>query len=224
MSLQATLGVGLLLGMRHAVDPDHLVVVTALLKQERGRLAALRTAVIWGLGHSIAFFGVGLSIIALGLRVPAAWERLAEALVASMLVGLGALQILESAATLSPPLLPRGRGLRPAAAGFVHGLAGSAGVSLLALSTLQSPRGALLYLAAFAVGTIVGMGISTTLVSFPLSAIRRAPPAVSRLMYTFAGFASVCFGLILFISLIVRHEPGSQEDHAGTHAIENISK
>ncbi len=198
MSLPLTLGVGMLLGARHAVDADHLVVVAAMLERERGLAGALRTAALWGAGHSLTFLGMGLAIVALGLRVPASFERAAEVTVAVMLVGLGLLHVASRGPVLEDePKRERRSGIRPLAAGIVHGLAGSAGIALLALTTIPSVHGAIFYLLAFGVGTVLGMGVSTALLSYPLGLSRRASPAVRRGITLAAGLASIGVGLLL---------------------------
>ncbi|MDC3958804.1 hypothetical protein [Polyangium jinanense] len=198
MSLPLTLGVGMLLGARHAVDADHLVVVAAMLERERGLGGALRTAALWGLGHSLTFLGLGLAIVALGLRVPASFERAAELSVAVMLIGLGLLHMTSRAPGVEgKPRMKHRSVFRPLAAGIVHGLAGSAGIALLALTTIPSVRGAILYLLAFCAGTVLGMGVSTALLSFPLGLSKRASPAVRRGITLAAGASSIGLGLIL---------------------------
>ena len=96
MSLPVAVGVGLLLGARHAIDADHIVAITTMLGRERGFSSAIRTSVLWGLGHSVTFLGIGVSIVALGLRVPASFERAADMAVAAMLVALGAAHVYRS--------------------------------------------------------------------------------------------------------------------------------
>jgi hypothetical protein len=186
----------MLLGARHALDADHLVVVTAMLERERGLAGALRTAALWGAGHSLTFLGVGFAIIALGLRVPASFELAGELLVAVMLVGLGLLHV-SSRASEDKAKREHHAGIRPLAAGIVHGLAGSAGVALLALTTIPAVHDAIFYLLAFGVGTVLGMGVTTVLVSFPLGLSRCASPAVRRGITLTAGFSSIGVGLLL---------------------------
>src|SRR6185312_3871108 len=85
----SALGVGLLLGMRHATDSDHVVTITTIVKLEEGLRSALRVAVAWGLGHSATFFCVGAAIVLFGWQVPEALEQVAELGVAALLIGLG---------------------------------------------------------------------------------------------------------------------------------------
>jgi nickel/cobalt transporter (NicO) family protein len=193
-----TLGVGMLLGARHAVDADHLVVVATMLERERGLGGALRTAVLWSAGHSCTFLGVGLGIIALGLRVPDAFERAAELAIAFMLIALGFWHWKSARTTTEEKAQRPSRPLvRPIAAGIIHGLAGSAGIALLALTTIPTALGAILYLLAFGMGTVLGMVVSTALLSFPLGLSQRASLGKRRAMTALASAASIGLGLVL---------------------------
>jgi len=78
--------------------------------------------------------------------------------------------------------------------GAVHGMAGSAAVSLLVLATLPTPAGAVAYLLVFGAGTIVGMTALTAAMAYPValaSRMRRARTALA----VGAGFGSIAFGI-----------------------------
>jgi hypothetical protein len=80
---------GLLLGMRHATDPDHVIAVTAILSRERRLAAATRVGVIWGLGHTLTVLAVGTAIIIFKLAVPVRLGLAMEFAVAITLILLG---------------------------------------------------------------------------------------------------------------------------------------
>ncbi|MGH7914326.1 MAG: high-affinity nickel-transport family protein [Candidatus Binataceae bacterium] len=80
---------GLLLGMRHATDPDHVIAVTAILSRERRLAAATRIGVIWGLGHTLTLVAVGAAIIIFKLAVPVRLGLAMEFAVAITLILLG---------------------------------------------------------------------------------------------------------------------------------------
>jgi hypothetical protein len=84
---------GLLLGMRHAMDPDHVVAVTTIVSRERSVFHAAVIGVLWGLGHTITIFGVGSAIILLKLTIPPALGLTMELMVALMLILLGVLNL-----------------------------------------------------------------------------------------------------------------------------------
>ena len=85
--------------------------------------------------------------------------------------------------------------------GAVHGMAGSAAVSLLVLATLRSAWGAALYLAIFGLGTILGMTALTAAMAFPVSLALRVRRA-RRLLAFGAGVGSIAFGLVYAIRVL----------------------
>jgi cytochrome c biogenesis protein CcdA len=80
---------GLALGMRHAIDPDHVIAVTAILTRERRFTRAVRIGLIWGLGHSATVLAIGMGIIVFKLKVPARMGLTLEFMVAVVLILLG---------------------------------------------------------------------------------------------------------------------------------------
>ena len=192
MTLTWALLLGFGLGLRHATDADHVVAVGTLLRHDASPVRAARVAVLWGLGHTLTFFGLGILIVAAGVRVPLRFERVGEGVVAAMLIGLGTLALRRSQA--SPAA---GVGLRPVFIGVVHGLAGSAGIALLALATIPSTLGALVYLALFGVGTVAGMVLLTAFLSFPLGSMTRTRKGTPRLAVLVAAVMSIGLGASL---------------------------
>jgi high-affinity nickel-transport protein len=187
-SLLSALGIGFLLGMRHATDGDHVVAVTAIASGEKSIARAMRIGAAWGLGHSATLFLVGGAIVLFGLTVPPRLGLAFEMLVALMLIGLGAW-------TLSGRQVGHTHSIkRPIAVGFVHGLAGSAFVALLVLAAIPGWVSQLAYLALFGLGTVAGMALITAGIAVPFS---RAKGKVQRGIRIAAGVASIAFGLIL---------------------------
>jgi hypothetical protein len=80
---------GLMLGMRHATDPDHVVAVTTILTNERRLGAATRIGLVWGLGHTATVLAVGAAIILFKLSIPARLGLAMEFAVALVLILLG---------------------------------------------------------------------------------------------------------------------------------------
>src|ERR1700675_315510 len=80
---------GLLLGMRHATDPDHVIAVTAILSRERRLAAATLIGVVWGLGHTVTVLAVGAAIIIFKLAIPVRLGLAMEFAVAIVLILLG---------------------------------------------------------------------------------------------------------------------------------------
>jgi hypothetical protein len=87
--------------------------------------------------------------------------------------------------------------LRPLFVGLVHGLAGSAAVALLVLSTIRNPRWALLYLLIFGVGTIGGMMLITAAISLPFSFAGYKFAWLNKSLVVGSGVVSLVFGLFV---------------------------
>ena len=185
--------IGLLLGMRHATDADHVVAVTTIVSRQASLSRAALIGALWGLGHTLTLLGVGGAMILFKLVMPP-WLGLSlELLVAMMLVVLGIVSVIGG--DRSHRVLESNS--RPLIVGTIHGMAGSAAFTLLALPLIASPMLAAGYLLLFGVGTIAGMVVVTTAVAVPsLFAASRMDGARRALRLT-AGCASIAFGLYL---------------------------
>lgn len=154
------LALGCLLGLRHAFDPDHVVAITAIAARLRRPLAAGWIALAWGAGHTVTLLGVGALIVAGRLAIPTRAALALELGVGIVLIVLGARNLARCRRRRAPVPDPEHSERLPAEAfgvGLVHGLAGSAGVALLALAAVRTPEAALAYLVALSSGVILGM-------------------------------------------------------------------
>ena len=189
------LAVGFVLGLRHALDVDHLAAVSTIVSQRRSLWSSSLVGALWGLGHTASLLAVGVVVIGLHTAIPPGVARGLELGVAVMLIGLGAnlLRTLRSGDTIHhhahvhhghhhvhPHVHPAGAGTdaahhhalragrRPFLVGLVHGLAGSAGLMLVVLATIPSPALAVAYLVVFGLGSIGGMVAMSALLGLPL--------------------------------------------------------
>ncbi len=180
--LFAFIGIGFLIGFRHAFEADHLAAVSMLATRERGWVTSARLGLAWGAGHTGAVAAVALLIIVLGIRVPESMFSMFELLVAAMLIILGVSTLVAEArrhrrvlgdahahahhdhvAHVHPERI---RNMRSALGfGLAHGLAGSGAVIVLLVAAATSVREQFTYLFAFGVGTVGGMCIVSLLVS-----------------------------------------------------------
>jgi len=87
--------------------------------------------------------------------------------------------------------------IRPLVVGLVHGLAGSAAVALLALSTIKNPFWSTAYLLVFGFGTMLGMMLMTAAISMPLVYTGKKFFKINRYLVAISGFASAAFGFFL---------------------------
>lgn len=205
-SILLVLGIGFLLGLKHATDPDHIVAVTTFIGKERRIARGCTIGLFWGLGHTLALSVVGLAVV--GLKIPMSkWlaERL-ELGVAVMLIILGARLI----ATVHTKWHEHHHdfewtrlGLRPLLVGIVHGTAGSAALTLLVLSTISSTLHALLYIVVFGIGSMVGMVVISLLLAIPLSLARERMAGLMRPIQVSTGIFSCLFGLYLGATILM---------------------
>lgn len=214
---------GFLVGMRHALEADHLAAVATLARESRGVWDSAFRGAVWGLGHTLTLFLVGGACLLLGGVVPDGFARAAEAGVGAMLVALG-LQVflrMRRRGVLGPasdpqPAEPRAPGHRRALViGLVHGLAGSAALLLLALEATPSPWLGLLYIAIFGLGSVGGMAVLSAALAVPFATpLRRQardqahdqsrwPHRLHRGLEAAVGVAAVAVGLWVLVEVVV---------------------
>jgi high-affinity nickel permease len=199
-SVWIVLAVAVLLGLRHATDPDHLAAVTTLVASGRGRAArrAGELGLAWGLGHATTLFVFGLPVILLHAFLPALVQQGAETAVGLVIIYL-AVRLLRRwvRGELRFHAHPDAHGPRTRKAAFsiglVHGMGGSAGVAVLLLASVHSKPLAIVSLVLLAVFTAVSMsllssGFGSVLVSPP---VRAAFGVVAPAL----GAASLTFGV-----------------------------
>jgi nickel/cobalt exporter len=223
---------GLVLGMRHSTDADHVVAISTIVSKQRSIRNAAFIGSVWGLGHTITIFIVGALIILFGVEIPPRVGLSMEFCVAVMLILLGVLNltgVMQKVTSYFTPAIggrasgpaPRDLGrtrmqgwldqsvgrfglyqcLRPLAIGLVHGLAGSAAVALLVLSTIHDPAWATAYLLIFGVGTMIGMMCMTAAIAVPLAFAGDRFAKMSKYLATASGMVSLCFGSFLVYQL-----------------------
>lgn len=197
----AIAGIGFLLGLRHALDVDHVVAVTTIVSRERSFGRAAWVGTLWGIGHSAALLMVGGAIIAFRLVVPPRVGLTLELGVAFMLIILGYVNLRAPVghSHLHPPM----RVGRPLLVGVVHGLAGSAAAALLVLATIRSTAAALAYLVIFGLGTIAGMTLVTATLAFPSRFAAARMTRYERGIRLAAGVLSLALGLFLAHQIVI---------------------
>ena len=216
LELMTSSGLGSLLGMRHALEPDHLAAVSTLVTGERSGYKAAFLGACWGLGHTIALIAVGTVFVVLRARMPDAIAAALEFGVAVMLVGLGLRAIyLASRQGAAGPAHVHHHGSRvhvhqgtpahihigawtlarrPLVVGAVHGLAGSGALAALVLTTLPSTASRLAYMALFGLGSTLGMAALSALLGWPLARIG-GHAALARRISVAVGCLSIALGV-----------------------------
>jgi hypothetical protein len=189
---------GVVLGMRHALEADHLSAVSTLIAEHRSVRKGALLGVFWGIGHSLAIFAVGFILILLRRDLPHTLSETFELAVAVMLVLLGGRALLRArlethdhphSHSHSAPIASRPLGI-----GVVHGLAGSGALTALACAKLPSASAQLLYLMLFGLGSVVGMALLSGLVGWPLARLGRNAQT-ARLLCVTSGFLAAGLGV-----------------------------
>lgn len=186
--------VGLLLGIRHASDPDHVVAVSTIVSRQRSLPGAVGIGALWGLGHTATVFVIGTAIVLFKLAITPRVGLAMEFCVALMLIVLG-VQNLRAARSGVPAAAPAR--LRPLVVGMVHGLAGSAAVTLAVIALIPDPLWALACLVVFGLGTMLGMALITLAIAVPAVYAAGRVDRLERGLRFASGVASVGFGLFL---------------------------
>jgi high-affinity nickel permease len=197
--------VGILLGLRHATDPDHIAAMTALVAsgREHATRSGARLGAWWGIGHGITLVVFGIPILLAERFLPERVQQGAETAVAVLIVFL-AIRLLvrwrhgyfDLHAHPDPDQAHRHAVRTPLGAlgiGLVHGVGGSAGVGLLLLAAIPSQTVAVASLVLLALFTAVSMSVVTAGFGWTLSARRVA--AAPNVVIPVLGVASLAFGV-----------------------------
>lgn len=222
-SLLLVIVVAVLLGLRHAADPDHLAAMTTLIAggRERASRTAAKLGFAWGLGHGATLFAFGLPIVLFNARLPERLQQLAETAIGLVIVFLAVRLLvrwrrgmfhahdhehdglrhahLHAHEHLAGHAHPHNERSAPGAfaIGLVHGMGGSAGVSILILASIQSTTLAVLALGILAVFTAISMtmitaGYGLTLVSRPVrTGFRTVAPVLGTVSLSFGVWYGV---------------------------------
>ena len=198
MTTLSILVVGLLLGMQHATEADHLAAVATLATRQTSLAQTLRQGLAWGVGHTLTLMAFGGAVLLLGQTISPALGQALESAVGVMLFVLGA-DVLRrlvrdrihfhmhrhgpSSAHVHAHS-HRGEGahaesahrhahatrwpLRALAVGMMHGLAGSAALVVLTLQSIPSLGLGVGYIAVFGLGSIAGMASLSLVIAVPL--------------------------------------------------------
>jgi nitrile hydratase accessory protein len=206
IGLAASAGLGTLLGMKHAIEPDHLAAVSTLMSGERSSAKAALLGACWGLGHALTLLVTGALLLVLRAEMPGTMAQAFEACVVLLLVVFGVRAIHLGLAHSHGPTHthgPRSRATRgsdrwtlgrPLLIGAVHGLAGSGALTALVVTALPSATAQLGYLLLFSVGSILGMAALSGLLGWPIARLG-THHAVTRAFSLAAGGVSVALAL-----------------------------
>jgi len=192
------LGLGFLLGMQHALEVDHVAAVSSIAARRSDVSDIVKHGLTWGIGHTLTLFAFAGAALALGQAIPEHLARPIEAAVGIMLIGLGAHVLWRlwrdrvhfhrhshgdgtvhvhahshAGETIAHARAPHTHGhgfrWRTLMVGLMHGMAGSAALLVLAVTQASSVAAGLGYVALFGIGSMIGMGVLSTVIAVPLA-------------------------------------------------------
>jgi len=237
LGIFAILGLGLVFGVKHATEVDHIVAVSTIVSEHRNILRSTLVGGLWGAGHTASLIIVGALVLVFRVVIPLPVANWLEFGVAMMIITLGfgaMIRVLRrrsdvhlhrhdhggqshlhihfhergseyaslaasshdshsSAASHSHAISQLGS--KPFFVGAMHGLAGSAALTLLVLTQIQSLWLGLLYLAVFGVGSTLGMLLMSGLIGLPFVLSGRRLTRLNHGLQTAAGGLSIALGL-----------------------------
>ena len=221
------LALGLVYGLKHATEVDHIVAVSTIVSEHRRLSHAALVGALWGVGHTASLIVVGTMVLVFRTGISNQVAGWLEFGVAFMIICLGVSALLKALVKRSDIHIHTHAhgdlshahihfhelesahegtvgthshaisriGLKPTLVGVMHGLAGSAVLTLLVLTQIQSFALGLLYLAIFGIGSIVGMMIMSGLVGLPFALSARKLTGFHYTLQLVAGVFSITFGL-----------------------------
>ncbi len=196
--MSGILFLGFLLGMRHALEADHVAAVAVLASRAKTLRQAVPLGVMWGLGHTLTLLAFGAVIVVLNSSISQQLGQFLEALVGVMLIGLGGDVLYrlikkrihfhahkheggnrhihahshQDEKTHDPARHShphlKGMPLRALAVGMMHGLAGSAALVLLTTQTIEPISTKVVYIVLFGLGSMVGMAVLSAAIAVPM--------------------------------------------------------
>ncbi|MBI3343902.1 MAG: urease accessory protein [Gammaproteobacteria bacterium] len=232
MTLASILLIGVLLGMKHALEADHIAAVASLATRHTRVADVVRQGVVWGMGHTITLMTVCGGVLLIGAAIPVHFAQGLEIAVGIMLIGLGS-EVLwrlrrarihfhahrhfgrvhlhahshkgesEHKYSLHQHEHAKRLPMRPLAVGMMHGLAGSAVLVLLSLEAIHSPAWGVVYIALFGVGSIVGMAVLSVVIGISLRLSAAYLSRAHSLLNAGVGVATVLIGAHLIYHIAV---------------------
>ena|SRR2546421_1468681 len=222
------LSLGFLLGLKHALDADHVAAILTIATENRTFWRSSLIGFCWGVGHTVILLVVGTAVLLFKLTIPSAWAKLFEVAVGVMLVGLGlsvAFALWRERVHLHAHRHNHGEQHRhlhshshgahhdhlhrfrleykSLAVGMVHGLAGSAALLLLVLAAVPSLGVGLVYILVFGAGSILGMVFLATAMSIPFAMSAERTARVHQTLRAAAALFSIVLGSTILFELLL---------------------
>jgi len=222
--------IGFLIGMRHALEADHVAAVASLATKQQSLRQAMHQGLAWGLGHTLTLFLIGSIVLWMDTVVPTSLAQLLEFLVGVMLLILGGDVLIRvirerihfhkhnhgpqvhfhahshanEGAHQNSAHRHQHRTKFPVRfllVGLMHGMAGSAAVILLTLDSIQSPWQGMLYILLFGVGSMLGMAVLSIAIAIPLRSSAKGLTWMHNGLQTVIGVFTMGLGLSIMFGI-----------------------
>ena len=226
------LGLGFLLGMQHALEADHIAAVSSIAARRSHVADIVKHGLTWGLGHTLTLFAFAGAAILLGRAIPDGVPRPIETAIGVMLIGLGGHVLWRlwrdrvhfhqhghgdgtvhfHAHSHAGETTPHVRAAhahehrfrwRTLLVGLMHGMAGSAALLVLAVTQASSPAVGLGYVALFGIGSMIGMGVLSTVIAVPLAISARSLTWANRALQGAVGLVTVAIGMMTVVETVL---------------------
>ena len=218
------LGLGFLLGMQHALEPDHIAAVSSIAARRTHVTDIVKHGLTWGIGHTLTLFVFAGAAILLGHAIPDSVAQPMEAAVGIMLIGLGGHVLWRlwhepvhfhrhghgdgtvhfHAHSHAGETVPHAKAQHAHAHGFrwrtllvglMHGMAGSAALLVLTVTQAPSAAAGLGYIALFGIGSMIGMGALSTMIAVPIAISARWLTFANSGLQAAVGLVTIAIGL-----------------------------
>jgi ABC-type nickel/cobalt efflux system permease component RcnA len=214
--------IAFVLGLGHSLDPDHVVAVSTLICKNTSLRKSVVSATAWGAGHSAILLVVGLLVLGLRVAIPESVVQLFELAAGIMLIALGILvlrpllthklrhrELQEKANSQTPTSLDapshgHSHVHKSALTGVLQGLAGSAAIMLVTLTTVNSLELGLVFILVFGAGVILGMVSIACLISSLLNYTASRIKKVHEKIGAITGTLSIGFGAFIITQILLQ--------------------
>lgn len=222
------LTLGLLFGMRHTIEADHLAAVATLTSNTKTVKLAVRQGALWGIGHTLTLFIFCSVVLFFNTSIPENTASLLEFVVGIMLLVLGADMLRKTYKkrihfhTHEHPSTGKhfhahshtkgeehteahehhhanNSFYKPLLIGMMHGMAGTAALMVLVFQSVEGTVAALIYTVIFGVGSILGMALLSVTIAVPFMFSASRMTRLHNAMHYSLGSITMCIGLMVAI-------------------------
>jgi sulfite exporter TauE/SafE len=213
------LGFGFLLGLKHALEADHVVAVSTIISQTKNFKKSLVLGASWGIGHTTTLFILGIFVLVFKLNIPEKFSLGFELLVGFILLMLGVEILYKQFIKKKHKHTHKHKNLshlhehthkkssehnhnhKSFLLGMFHGLAGSGALMLLVIASINSVMQGLIFILIFGFGSILGMVLVSGLIATPIIFTPKADK-IERIIQIIAGCLSILIGIVLITNIL----------------------